>query len=82
MFPKPRRSIVGSATLGRWHPETVRRIARNQLLLAARHYSAAVCAWPILAAQFLWGAVAIRHGRGLAWVRGKWQGLRGFRGSA
>ena len=28
----------GSATLGRWHPETVRRIARNQLFLVARHY--------------------------------------------
>ncbi|MGA9628206.1 MAG: glycosyltransferase family 2 protein, partial [Bryobacteraceae bacterium] len=28
----------GSATLGRWHPETVRRMARNQLLLLARHY--------------------------------------------
>jgi hypothetical protein len=29
-------------------------------------------------AQFLWGAVAIRHGAGLAWLRGKWQGLRRF----
>ena len=32
----------GSASLGRWHPETVRRIARNQLLLAARHLSGGI----------------------------------------
>jgi len=68
---------LGSATLGRWHPETVRRLARNQLLLAARHCSARHL-WPVLVAQFLWGAVAIRHGRGLAWAQGKFQGLRQF----
>ena len=34
--------------------------------------------WPVLAAQSLWGAVAFRHGAGLAWLRGKWQGLCGF----
>ena len=33
----------GSATLGRWHPETVRRIARNQVLLVARHYPRPTC---------------------------------------
>ena len=32
--------------------------------------------WPILVAQLLWGAVALRHGAGAAWLRGKWQGLR------
>jgi GT2 family glycosyltransferase len=72
----------GSATLGPWHPGTVRRIARNQVLLLARHYPARAllrCWWPILVAQLLWGAVAIRHGRGLAWLRGKLQGLRSFR---
>jgi GT2 family glycosyltransferase len=71
----------GSATLGRWHPETVRRIARNQLFLVARHYPAAILArwvWPILVAQSLWGAVAIRHGAGIAWLRGAAQGMRGF----
>src|SRR5580693_9129103 len=50
----------GSATLGRWHPETVRRIARNQLFLLARHYPAPLLArwiWPILVAQGLWGAL-------------------------
>ncbi|HXB71829.1 MAG TPA: glycosyltransferase family 2 protein [Candidatus Acidoferrales bacterium] len=71
----------GSATLGRWHPETVRRIARNQLLLLARHYSSRLILrwlWPILVAQLLWGAVALRHGTGFAWLRGKWQGLSAF----
>ena len=29
-------------------PETVRRIARNQLLLAARHYPGAADAWPVV----------------------------------
>jgi GT2 family glycosyltransferase len=71
----------GSATLGRWHPETVRRIARNQLLLLARHYPRRLLVgwfWPILVAQLLWGGVALRHGAGFAWLRGEWQGLRRF----
>ena len=71
----------GSATLGPWHSETVRRIARNQVLLLARHYSGDVlrrCGWHIAVAQILWGLVALRHGAGLAWLRGKWQGLRRF----
>jgi GT2 family glycosyltransferase len=75
--PDARAVHVGSATLGRWHPETVRRMARNQLLLAARHYSARHL-WPVLVAQLLWGALAVRHGTGLAWARGKIQGLRHF----
>jgi GT2 family glycosyltransferase len=68
---------IGSASLGRWHPETVRRIARNQLFLAARH-PAVSSIWPALVAQTLWGAVAARHGTGLAWLRGKWEGFRRF----
>jgi hypothetical protein len=75
--PDARAVHVGSAALGRWHAETVRRMARNQLLLAARHYSAHHL-WPVLVAQLLWGAVAVRHGRGLAWAQGKMQGLRHF----
>jgi GT2 family glycosyltransferase len=75
--PEARAVHLGSAALGRWHPETVRRMARNQVLLAARHYGARHV-WPVLVAQLLWGAVAVRHGRGLAWVRGKAQGLRLF----
>jgi len=71
----------GSAALGAWHPETVRRMARNQAWLVARHFPDPIPPrhWgPILAAQTLWGLVALRHGAGLAWLRGKWQGLRGF----
>lgn len=71
----------GSAALGRWHPDTVRHIARNQLLLAARHYPRALLArwlWPILVAQSLWGALALRHGAGLAWLRGISDGLAAF----
>jgi GT2 family glycosyltransferase len=65
----------GSATLGRWHPETVRRIARNQCYLVALHYPLRF-AWPVLAGQCLWGGLAARHGAGVAWLRGIWQGLR------
>jgi GT2 family glycosyltransferase len=71
----------GSAALGRWHPETVRRMARNQVLLLARHYPPAMLArwlWPILVAQLAWGCVAARHGAAAAWLRGKWEGLRDF----
>lgn len=69
----------GSATLGRWHPEIVRLMARNQVLLVAKHYPAGWvrrCGWPVLVAQGLWGLVALRHGRPAAWLRGKWEGWR------
>jgi GT2 family glycosyltransferase len=72
----------GSATLGRWHPDTVRRLARNQVLLAAKHYPARCLlrfGWPLLVGQALWGAVAVRHGRGLAYLRGKLAGAAEFR---
>jgi GT2 family glycosyltransferase len=73
---------LGSASLGRWHPETVRRISRNQVFLLARHYPARLLmrlSWPIAVAQCLWGLVALRHGTALAWARGKWEGVRRFR---
>ena len=71
----------GSATLGRWNPEVVRLISRNQLRLVARHYDRALfraCLWPILTGQLLWGMVAMRHGAAFAWTAGKWEGLRDF----
>src|SRR5574341_233457 len=71
----------GSATLGRWHSQSVRLIARNQLLLVAKHYPSGWLrryGWPVLVAQALWGLVALRHGAGLAWVRGKAEALREF----
>ena len=72
----------GSATLGRWHAETVRRMARNQLLLVAKHYPhpwIVRYGWSILVAQGVWGLLAIRHGAAGPWLRGIGQGLRLFR---
>jgi len=71
----------GSATLGRWNPEIVRKISRNQVLLIAKHYPAKwilrYC-WPILIAQTLWGFVALRHGALGAYIAGKLEGLLRF----
>jgi hypothetical protein len=75
----------GSATLGRWHPETVRHISRNQVFLVAKHYSPRMMlryAWPIAVAQGLWGLVALRHGRGWSWLRGKVEGILGGAGGS
>ncbi len=72
---------VGSASLGKWHPETVRRMSRNQVFLVAKYYPARLffrLAWPVLAAQTLWGLVALRHGVFWAFLRGKLEGLMGF----
>lgn len=72
---------IGSATLGEWNRETVRRLARNQLLLIAKHYPPNWIwhyGWPVFVAQSLWGAAAFRHGAGLAFLRGKWEALRRF----
>jgi GT2 family glycosyltransferase len=68
----------GSAALGRWHPRVVRLTARNQCYVVTLHYPLRE-AWPVILAQCLWGLVAARHGRGFAWLRGKWEGIRNFR---
>ncbi len=68
----------GSATLGAWSKDTVWRIARNQVLLAAKHFRGQP-RWPIVAGQLLWGLVALRHGRGAAFLRGKLAGFRDAR---
>jgi len=68
----------GSATLGVWHPETIRLQSRNQLLLAAKHFPSK---WfgslgrPLLAGQLLWGLLAFRHHKLLPWIRGKVEAL-------
>jgi len=72
----------GSSTLGRWHPDTVRRIARNQILLLAKHYPPNWIlryGWPVFIAQALWGLVALRHGALVSYVCGKADGLRRYR---
>jgi GT2 family glycosyltransferase len=79
--PSARVYHLGSATLGRWHPETVRRISRNQMLLVARHYPERWWlnyGWAVLIGQGLWGLVALRHGAGWAYLRGKAEGIRRF----
>jgi GT2 family glycosyltransferase len=79
--PEARAVHTGSATLGRWHPDTVRRIARNQILLIAKHYPPdwiAHYGWCVLVGQGLWGCLAARHGAGLAWLRGVREGVRSF----
>jgi len=76
--PDARAVHRGSASYGRWHPEIVRRISRNQVLLGARHWGGSE-RWRRIVAQMLWGAVAARHGQGMAWFRGKVEGLRGRR---
>jgi GT2 family glycosyltransferase len=65
----------GSATLGEWNNDTVWRIARNQVLLSAKHFRGQ-SRWPIVAGQLLWGLLALRHGRGSAFIRGKIAGMR------
>jgi GT2 family glycosyltransferase len=65
---------VGSATAGRWNKDTVRLIARNQILLARKHFLGQA-KLPIMAGQLLWGLVAFRHGRGFSFLRGKIEGL-------
>jgi GT2 family glycosyltransferase len=71
----------GSATFGRWSPRVVRLISRNQVFLIARHYPRTLIfrwLWPIVVAQLLWGGLAVRHGCGIAYLRGKFEGLLRF----
>jgi GT2 family glycosyltransferase len=71
----------GSATFGRWSPRVVRLIARNQVFLIARQYPGKLIRrwlWQILVAQSLWGALALRHGCGWAYLRGKVEGVARF----
>jgi GT2 family glycosyltransferase len=72
----------GSAALGRWHSDSVRRMARNQVYMIAKQYPGSMVLrwlWPILLAHLLWGALAVGHSAGLGWLRGKWEGVIGFR---
>ena len=71
----------GSASLGTWSPGMVRRIARNQVFLIAKHYPASLVlrySWSILVGQALWGMLALRHGTGWSFAMGKIEGLRRF----
>ncbi|MEJ5370056.1 MAG: glycosyltransferase family 2 protein [Bryobacteraceae bacterium] len=72
--PEARALHHGSATHGAWSASMVELVSRNQLLLAAKHFPAAWW-WRVLAGQLLWGSLALRRGRLLAWLRGKARGL-------
>jgi GT2 family glycosyltransferase len=72
--PDARAHHRGSSTLGAWNSDTVRLIARNQVLLAVKHFQGQP-RWPILAGQLLWGLLAVRHRRGVSYLRGKISGL-------
>lgn len=65
----------GSETLGAWNKDTVKRIARNQILLTVKHFGGQP-RWPIVAGQMLWGFVALRHFRGASYLRGKISGWK------
>jgi GT2 family glycosyltransferase len=73
-------SHEGSATLGPWSSRMVRLISRNQVYLVARHYPRG---WfgrfgrAVMTGQLLWGGVALRHGTGFAWLKGKLDGISG-----
>lgn len=71
----------GSATLGRWNSDTVRWIARNQVVLAAK-YLRGQAAWRIMAGQLLWALVALRRGRAFSFIKGKVEGMRWARARA
>lgn len=65
----------GSSTWGPWNKYSVRLVARNQLLLTAKHF-AGFSLWPIVAGQLLWGLVALCHGCAGAYLQGKMAGMR------
>jgi hypothetical protein len=80
--PEARGRHRGSATYGQWSYDTVRLLARNQVLLIARNFPDSWLrryGWPVMVAQVLWGALAMRHGQFRAYARGKMEGARLFR---
>lgn len=57
----------------------VRLLARNQVLLVAKHYPnnwPLRQGWAVIVGQLLWGLLAWRRGAGWAWLQGKWEGMR------
>ena len=68
----------GSVTWGAWNKDTVKRISRNQILITVKHFGGQSL-WPILAGQVLWGMVALRHLRGVSYLRGKISGWKAAR---
>jgi GT2 family glycosyltransferase len=73
--PKAVVCHLGSSTWGQWNKYSVRLIARNQVLLATKHFRG-LPRWPILVGQLLWGLVALCHGCTGAYLGGKMAGMR------
>jgi len=78
--PEASRGIAEVQRLAGGNPDTVRRMARNQLLLPARHYP-----WRLLvvgSGPSWWrsscGAVALRHGAGFRVAARRMAGIRRF----
>jgi GT2 family glycosyltransferase len=75
--PAARALHRGSATLGAWREETVRLLARNQVLLISKHFPPG-WVWNYGCSTFfgqaLWGLSAWRRGLGRPWRRGKREG--------
>jgi hypothetical protein len=53
----------------------VKRISRNQILLSVKHFNGEP-RWPLVAGQLLWGLLALRHLRGVSFLRGKISGWK------
>ena len=73
---------MSKTTLGKASARVYFLTARNQVLLLAKHYSAATLwrfAWPIFVGQILALGAAAKQRNLLAAIRGKWQGLRLWR---
>ncbi len=65
----------GSETRGAWNKDTVKQISQNQILLTVKHFKGEP-RWPIVVGQVLWGLVALRHLRGVSFLRGKISGWK------
>jgi GT2 family glycosyltransferase len=68
----------GSETWGAWNNDTVKQIARNQILITCKYFRGQP-RWPLVAGQVLWGLVALRHFRGVSYLRGKFSGWNAAR---
>lgn len=65
----------GSASASAWSHRMVYLLSRNQELLIRRLYPPG-WSYRILIGQFLWGLLAIHHGKFAAWLRGKFDARR------
>ena len=80
--PKAVARHMSKATLGQASYRVMYLSARNQVLLLAKYYSGRTVSrfwWAILVGQGLAIVAAARHGHLEAALKGKWEGLRGWK---